>query len=79
MPPDLDLNDLDFDDLALDEEFLREEFAEPGGNSALRAATLNNPRIHQCPTCCKPDRLTSKDVALGYQCDDCADVAERGF
>ena len=57
----------------------RSEFADPGGNSALRAATKDNPRIHPCPTCGEPDRLTPKDVALNYQCDRCADQCERGF
>lgn len=55
------------------------EFADPGGESALRAATPDNPRNLPCPTCGKPDRLTPKDVRLGYQCDSCADRAERGY
>lgn len=54
------------------------EFADPGGNSALRAATSRNPRNLPCPTCKQPDRLTPKDKALGYQCDACADRAEGG-
>jgi hypothetical protein len=54
------------------------EFADPGGNSALRAATPGNPRNLPCPNCGKPNRLTPKDVALGYQCDRCADAAEHG-
>lgn len=54
------------------------EFADPGGRSALRAATPDNPRIYPCPHCGRPDRLTARDVALGYQCDSCADAAERG-
>jgi len=53
-------------------------FADPGGNSALRAATPDNPRNQPCPTCGKPNRLTPKDVAAGYQCDPCADALERG-
>lgn len=56
------------------------QFADPGGNSALRAATRSNPRNQPCPTCGEPDRLTPQDVGLGYQCDDCADRAEgRGW
>lgn len=55
------------------------DFADPGGTSALRAATPSNPRIHPCPTCDRPNKLTPKDVALGYQCDRCADRAERGW
>ena len=51
-------------------------FAGPG--SALRAATPDNPRNLPCPTCGKPDRLTPIDKARGYQCDECADRAERG-
>jgi hypothetical protein len=64
-----------------DEEEWREiceEFASPGSNSALRAATESNPRNKPCPTCKRKNRLTPKDVALGYQCDTCADMAERG-
>lgn len=53
-------------------------FADPGGRSALRAATPSNPRIHPCPNCGAPDVLTPADVARGYQCDRCADLAERG-
>lgn len=54
----------------------RSEFADPGGRSALRAATKDNPRNRPCPTCGDENVLTPKDVALGYQCDNCA---ERAF
>lgn len=54
------------------------DFAEPGGNSALRAATHGNPRNQPCSACGRANRLTPKDVALGYQCDSCADGDERG-
>lgn len=57
------------------EEF---EFADPTGHSALRAASPTNPRNLPCPTCRSPNRLTPKDNALGYQCDECADRQERG-
>lgn len=56
----------------------RSEFADPYGHSALRAATPDNPRIHPCPTCGHPNRLTRADVSLGYQCDKCADAMEHG-
>ena len=56
----------------------RSMFADPGGNSALRAATKRNPRNLPCPTCHEPNRLTPKDRALGYQCDSCADRDEMG-
>jgi hypothetical protein len=56
----------------------RIEFANPGGNSALRAANARNPRIHPCPNCGGKNRLTPADVARGYQCDPCADRDERG-
>lgn len=56
----------------------RIQFARPGSGSALRAATRDNPRNLPCPTCGEPDRLTPADVALSYQCDRCADRAERG-
>lgn len=52
----------------------RTRFARAG--SALRAATKGNPRDQPCPTCGKANRLTRKDVALGYQCDRCADRDE---
>ncbi len=55
-----------------------DEFADPGGRSALRAATRSNPRNRKCPTCGEPNRLTPRDVALGYQCDACADRVESG-
>jgi len=55
-----------------------ETFADPGGNSALRAATKSNPRNLSCPNCKRRNKLTPADRALGYQCDTCADLAERG-
>jgi hypothetical protein len=54
-------------------------FADPGGRSALRATTPTNPRTLPCPTCGQPNRLTPADRRLGYQCDACADRAERGW
>jgi hypothetical protein len=51
-------------------------FADPGGRSALRAATEDNPRNLSCPTCGAPNRLTPIDRQRGYQCDRCADIAE---
>lgn len=68
--------DMDNDVDSYDDD--RSEFADPGGNSALRAATPDNPRIHDCPTCGHPNRLTAADVSRGYQCDSCADAAETG-
>jgi hypothetical protein len=67
---DYDYGDDDYDDSLC--------FADPGGNSALRAAGPDNPRNLPCPTCGEPNRLTPKDRAHGYQCDACADSAE-GF
>jgi hypothetical protein len=60
---------MDVDDFEID-------FQDPGGNSALRRATHDNPRNLPCPTCGKPNRLTPADRALGYQCDECADAQE---
>jgi hypothetical protein len=57
----------------------RMEFAEPGGRSALRAARKGNPRNLPCPTCKQPNRLTPKDRAQGYQCNQCADMEEGNF
>lgn len=50
----------------------RSDFYDPHGHSALRAGK----RVHPCPTCGKKNRLTSRDVKLGYQCDECADRLE---
>ena len=56
----------------------RSDFAEPGARSALRAASKRNPRNRPCPTCKRTNRLTPRDVSLGYQCDACADRDEGG-
>jgi hypothetical protein len=56
-----------------------EMFADPGGESALRRASKDNPRNLPCPTCGWPNRLTPADVAHGYQCDSCADATEKGY
>jgi hypothetical protein len=56
----------------------RAGFADPGGHSALRAATKDNPRNLPCPNCGEPNRLTQADRSRGYQCDTCANSAERG-
>lgn len=53
-------------------------FADPHGKSALRAATASNPRNQPCH-CGRQNVLTPQDVALGYQCNRCADQAERGY
>jgi hypothetical protein len=73
---------LDYDDL---EERNRDDlyddgpdFADPGGRSALRAASKSNPRNLPCPNCGKANRLTPADKRAGYQCDECADSLE-GF
>lgn len=65
------------DDFTYDEDD-EIDFADPGGVSALRAETKDNPRNLPCPTCGSPDRLTPADAVLGYQCDSCADRDERG-
>lgn len=44
--------------------------------SALRKATQSNPRVHPCPTCKEPNKLTPLDVRRGHQCNDCADLCE---
>ena len=56
----------------------RSMFADPGGRSALRAASKCNPRNLPCPTCKTPNRLTPADRARGYQCNACADRNEGG-
>lgn len=54
----------------------RSMFADPGGRSALRAASKRNPRNLPCPNCGKKNKLTPADRQRGYQCDACADRAE---
>ena len=54
----------------------RIDFMDPGGRSALRAATKKNPRNRPCPTCGAKNMLTPIDVSKGYQCDKCADRDE---
>jgi hypothetical protein len=58
-----------------DEDF-EIDFADPGGRSALRAETPDNPRDRPCPTCGAENVLTPADVACGYQCNSCADRDE---
>ncbi len=68
------------DDIDWPDDFCREdEFAEPGVNSALRAESPTNPRNLPCPNCGQQNRLTPKDVALGYQCNECAQQVEMGY
>jgi hypothetical protein len=74
---DDDYEDDDEFDPGLDDDFSM--FQDPGGTSALRKETPDNPRIHPCPSCKSPNRLTPADVSLGYQCDTCADRAEQGW
>ena len=78
-----EIDDAAYDDRRHDPECFGDDidgvrFADPGGQSALRAATDDNPRNLPCPSCGCADRLTPIDVARGYQCDPCADQAERG-
>lgn len=68
-----DSEEVDFDD---DDGYDEPRFADPDGRSALRTASEDNPRNLPCPTCSSSNRLTPADVALGYQCDACADRAE---
>ena len=84
--PDYDYDDYEIydeyenlDDYEYYEYCRSQRFADPGGVSALRAATPTNPRNLPCPTCGEPDRLTPLDRQLGYQCDCCAREAERGW
>ncbi len=80
---DDDPDDIDYDeDLHrgdYDDDDDRSMFADPGGDSALRAATPDNPRDQPCPTCERENMLTPADVACGYQCDHCANQAESGY
>lgn len=51
-----------------------ERFADPYGESSLHPG----PRVHECPTCGEPNRLSDRDVQAGYQCDPCAEAIEFG-
>lgn len=57
----------------------RSMFADPGGKSALRAASASNPRNLPCGNCGAENVLTPADKRLGYCCDRCADRAESGM
>lgn len=70
-----DYGDEDYPDY--EDSFDSNRFASKG--SALHAAGDDNPREHECPTCGRPNALTLRDVQSGYQCDGCADRAERGL
>lgn len=67
-------------DLDYGEEWyeIAERFEYPYGDSCLHPETRGNPRNLSCPTCGAPNRLTAKDRANGYQCDECTDRAEGG-
>lgn len=72
---------MSYTSITLSEDDLDNEpgFADPGGKSALRAASRHNPRNLPCPTCERPNMLTPADRGRGYQCDCCADAAEGGW
>jgi hypothetical protein len=78
---DTDYTEDDLDAMQEEAEFLIDGvgFADPGGKSALRAVTPDNPRNLPCPTCGRKNVLTPLDVAAHYQCDRCADRAESGM
>jgi hypothetical protein len=68
-------------DLVMDRDDYDDEdpgFADPGGRSALRAASRKNPRNIACPQCDRPNMLTPADRARHYVCDICADQNEGG-
>jgi hypothetical protein len=64
-----------------DEEWeeIVERFADPGGDSALHAASKDNPRNLPCPNCGRENMLTPRDRQSGYQCDICAKELEMGY
>ena len=55
------------------------EFADPGGRSALRAASRYNPRKLPCPDCGTKNVLTPADRAAGYCCNRCADRNDGSY
>jgi hypothetical protein len=68
----------DFYDRDPDDGDDRSMFADPGGESALRAATRDNPRNLPCPQCGGENLLTPADRERGYCCDRCATQNEGG-
>jgi hypothetical protein len=79
MPEDDEDEFEDFEPWEDEDDLRRRMFQDPGGRSALRAASPTNPRNLPCPTCGEPNSLTPADRSLGYQCDRCADQQEMGF
>lgn len=77
MDEDEDYSDYDDDDYYEDEYEIN--FANPGGRSALRAESEDNPRNCSCPTCGAKNVLTQADRNLSYQCNSCADRDELGY
>lgn len=77
-PEETEDDDVDYGDPHDFDDDDRQEFADPGGRSALRAASASNPRNLPCPNCKAKNVLTPADVAQGYQCNRCADRAEQG-
>jgi hypothetical protein len=78
-PCEGDRCDCDDDDCTCERDYRdRGCFADPGGKSALRAASKSNPRNLPCPRCHAKNVLTPADRARSYVCDACADRAERG-
>ena len=45
---------------------------------AYERRMLRGGRRYPCPTCKTPNALSARQHAKGYQCDRCADRAERG-
>lgn len=62
-----------------DEYDMDVDFADPGGRSALRAASKSNPRNLPCPDCGRKNVLTPKDREQGYCCNRCADRNEGTY
>jgi len=54
------------------------DFADPGGAQCTEGGEQAQPAQSAVSDCGKKNRLTPADRAQGYQCDTCADQAERG-
>jgi len=76
--PDGDIILCDWDDYDDDDPDGDFDFADPTGVSSLRRATESNPRNLPCRQCGRENVLTPKDRSLGYVCDMCANLNERG-
>ena len=49
---------------------------DPSQPNIPSGGTYLSPRRLPCPTCGAPNKMTPKDISMGYQCNDCADTVK---